>query len=50
MKIFIKYFYWSNNKKNKDTKLETLYQQVIRAIFHAETAGGWRIFTLKIKK
>ncbi len=31
-------------RKNKDTKLETLYQQVIRAIFHAETAGGWQYF------
>lgn len=31
-------------RKNKDAKLETLYQQVIRAIFHAETAGGWQYF------
>lgn len=31
-------------RKNKDIKLETLYQQVIRATFHAETAGGWQYF------
>ena len=31
-------------RKNKDTNLETLYQQVIRATFHAETAGGWQYF------
>lgn len=31
-------------RKNKDTELDTLYQQVIRAIFHAETAGGWQYF------
>ena len=30
--------------KNHNMKLETLYQQVIRAIFHAETAGGWQYF------
>lgn len=31
-------------RKNKDTNLETLYQQVIRATFHVETAGGWQYF------
>lgn len=30
--------------KNHDGKLELLYQQVIRAMFHAETAGGWQYF------
>lgn len=30
--------------KNHDIKFETLYQQVIRAIFHADTAGGWQYF------
>ncbi|WP_373080136.1 EAL domain-containing protein [Fusobacterium varium] len=30
--------------KNHNGKLELLYQQVIRAMFHAETAGGWQYF------